>query len=117
MELERIYQALQRVESFDERLHDLTDSVRKALREVVKIEEKVKDMTATGRQEVVNKEADSLTIGTPTNGQFKVYDDLNDPEAVKRKIENALACLDHAEKGKEQADKSRPASAKGDSSV
>ena len=98
MNLEAIYQLGQRVQKLEERMDSMADSVRHALREVVKTEEALKETNRTVRQEIINKEADSLTIGTPTNGQFKVYGDLSDTKAVKKKIDNALACLGHAQK-------------------
>ena len=84
MKAEALYQMSEKVKGFDDRIDCLADSVRHAFREVVKIEEKMKEMTKTVRNEVINKDADSLTIGTPTNGQFKVYGDLNDPKTIKR---------------------------------
>lgn len=48
-------------------------------------------------QEVVTKDADSVTLGTPGNGQIKVYGDLANPEAFRVKIDRALDMMAHAQ--------------------
>ena len=52
------------------------------------------------RQEIIKTNPDSITIGTPTNGQIKVYGDLDRPEEFARKIQTAQKLLSDATKAR-----------------
>ncbi|MBI4775972.1 MAG: hypothetical protein HY788_17665 [Deltaproteobacteria bacterium] len=47
-------------------------------------------------QEVVQQDPDSLTIGTPGNGQIKVFGDFRNKVTFQKKIDDALDLLDNA---------------------
>ena len=48
-------------------------------------------------QKVINENPDSLEIGTPAKGgSIKVYGNFDNPEAFKKKIDNAFEVRNHA---------------------
>lgn len=58
------------------------------------IAEQQNTTTTVTRTVAVN--ADSVTVGSPTNGQIKVYGDFDDPEKFARKINTAIELLREA---------------------
>jgi hypothetical protein len=54
-------------------------------------------MEITHREVKVN--ADSITLGSPTNGQLKVYGDFSKPEEFAEKIKRAQELLEQAKNG------------------
>lgn len=64
--------------------------------------DKVLEALATGTKsvnETINTSPDSLTLGSPTNGQMKAYGDLTNDKEFRKKIENAQVLLKEAKEG------------------
>ena len=92
------------MEELRDALRDLTDEVVEVRRLVMHIqcaaETSMQDNgnggTARSIQELVQQEPNSLTIGTPGNGQSKVFGDARHPEVFKRKIDTMVDMEDYA---------------------
>ncbi len=48
-------------------------------------------------QRVITENPDSIEVGTPKTGKFKVYGNFDDLEAFKKKIDNAKIALEYAQ--------------------
>ena len=92
------------IEQVRDALRDLIDEVVEVRRLVMHIqcafETSMQDngngSAAKSVQELVQQEPDSLTIGTPGNGQIKIFGDARKPEVLKRKIDTMVHLEDYA---------------------
>ena len=68
------------------------DNERKEMMKMgISSDEAIKAEYATAITKVVNENPDSLDFGTPAKGgAVKVYGNFNEPEAFKKKIDNAI---------------------------
>ncbi|MCD6422182.1 hypothetical protein J7L13_02435 [bacterium] len=75
-----------------ERLSSVISSLAEAVQGLMN--ESIRQRTQI--QEIRQQNPDSITIGTPGNGQIKVYGDFNNPEAFRIKIDRAIELEQYA---------------------
>ena len=76
-------------------IRDLQQLVDELCNKIVALEKRLPEPNVTiVRQESVN--ADSITIGSPTNGQFKVYGDSRKPADFKTAVDVMCGVLREA---------------------
>lgn len=54
-------------------------------------------MTEECIQRIIKESQDSITLGSPTNGQVKVYGDAGNPADFKKKLDAAIKILHDAQ--------------------
>jgi hypothetical protein len=103
MEEKELIEVLENAKRFEESVWNRIDELASAVQGL--LNEQLKARTSV--QEVVQVNADSLTVGTPGAGQIKVFGDFGNKEAFRRKLDSALE-LEKYLSGKKNGQKPAP---------